>query len=725
MLLPESRLVPLTGGRAAAVPPSPANVADPPRTAVPRAEGFAAFLIRTGAVEAGAVLRALALQRRHGGRIEDALLAGGLVPEAPLYAAMGRYWAVPVVDLRVVPPDPRLIGVIGAAECLREGMMPWRRVGDRTVVVTAHPAECLRRMPALSAAFGQVTMALAPPRAIAAAITAAAGPQLARAAETRVPVALSCRGGRPGAAALVLAAGLLALGLALWLAPGLAFGLLVGWTLATMLLVSLLKLAALVAGWRTPLQAAPPLADEDLPVVSVIVALYREADIAPRLIRRLESLDYPRDRLDVVLAVEERDSATRGALARAVLPGWMRVAVVPDGPLRTKPRALNLALDLCRGAIIGIYDAEDAPDPGQLRRVAARFALAGPRVACLQGVLDFYNPRSNAMARLFTLEYGGWFRVVLPGLARLGLPVPLGGTTLFLRRGVLETLGGWDAHNVTEDADLGIRLARHGHVTELVDTVTHEEACCRPWPWVRQRSRWIKGYMLTWAVHMRRPRQLWRDLGPRGFAAFQVLFLATLTQFLLAPLLWSFWLVPMGVALPDAAGLWQFVAVLFLLCEAVNLAVVLRGRQRSGQPVAVWWAPLMHLYFPLATLAAFKALWEVGTRPYFWDKTAHGLYDIAAGCDAGARAEAAAAASQQVALPAGVRRKSAAPRRGDPADPAGSIGREATLTAFSHLPQVAPPGQGGTGPGGTAPAFLAAAAQRVRSSPASTRSRVS
>jgi cellulose synthase/poly-beta-1,6-N-acetylglucosamine synthase-like glycosyltransferase len=634
---------------------------------------------------------------------------------------------VPVVDLRVVPPDPRLIDEIGAVGCLRDGVMPWRRVGDRTVVVTAHPAECLQRMPVLSAAFGQVTMALAPPRAIAAAVTAAAGPQLARAAETRVPPAQSCRGGRPGAAALVLAAGLLALGLALWLAPGLAFGLLVGWTLATMLLVSLLKLAALVAGWRTPPQAAPPLAEEDLPVVSVIVALHREADIAPRLVRRLERLDYPRDRLDVVLAVEEKDGATRRALAQAVLPGWMRVAVVPDGPLRTKPRALNLALDLCRGSIIGVYDAEDAPEPGQLRRVAARFAVAGPRVACLQGVLDFYNPRSNAMARLFTLEYGGWFRVVLPGLARLGLPVPLGGTTLFLRRGVLETLGGWDAHNVTEDADLGIRLARHGHVTELVDTVTHEEACCRPWPWVRQRSRWIKGYMLTWAVHMRRPRQLWRDLGPRGFAAFQVLFLATLTQFLLAPVLWSFWLVPMGVALPGAAGLWRIVVALFLLCEAVNLAVALRGRQRSGQPVAVWWAPLMHLYFPLATLAAFKALWEVGTRPYFWDKTAHGLFDTAAASEAEARAQAAAAGSGPVAMPAGDRRGPAAPRRESPVELAGSTGCEAALTAFSHLPLVAPPGQGGQGPGsaGVAPAFLAAAAQRVRSSPASTRSRVS
>ena len=265
--------------------------------------------------------------------------------------------------------------------------------------------------------------------------------------------------------------------------------------------------------------------------------------------------DYPADLLDVILVVEADDQITRDALARSELPLWMRVITVPNGSVKTKPRALNHALDYARGAIVGIYDAEDAPDPDQLQKVVAQFQRSGPEVACLQGVLDYYNPHTNWLSRCFTIEYAGWFRLILPGIARMGLVVPLGGTTLFFRRSVLEELGAWDAHNVTEDADLGLRLARHGYRTDLVATTTHEEANCRTVPWIKQRSRWIKGYMMTWAVHMRRPGLLWRQLGPWRFVGVQVLFLGTIAQFLLAPVLWSLALVPLGVAHPALAVL--------------------------------------------------------------------------------------------------------------------------------------------------------------------------
>lgn len=675
MIVPDSRPVHVAAapgpGPSAAVLPVAANLPGAP-AGVPRGDrGFAAALLASGDVAPDMLLRALALRRRHGGRIEDILLSRGIMTADALYAAMARYWGAPVVDPLRDAPDPRLVGRLGAAACLRDGLVPWRRVGPRTIVATAHPADFARAMPVLSARFGQVAMALAPARAIEDAVLAAHGPRLARQAEARVPAGQSCRGWDRGPAAAILLAGLLALALGLWIAPPAVLGLLVGWTVLTMAAGSGLKLAALMALRRPPV-ATPPDAvlGPPLPVVSVMVALYREAGIAARLVQRLERLDWPRDRLDVVLVVEERDSLTRAALDRAVLPPWMRVAVVPDGPLRTKPRALNFALDLCRGSLIGIYDAEDAPEPDQIRRVVAAFRASGPRVACLQGVLDFYNPRSNWVARLFTLEYGGWFRVILPGLARLGVPVPLGGTTLFLRRDVLESLGGWDAHNVTEDADLGIRLARHGWQTALVDTVTQEEACCRPWPWVRQRSRWIKGYMMTWAVHMRHPARLWRDLGPRGFLGFQVLFLGALTQFLMAPLLWAFWLVPLGVALPGTGAAWPAVAAVLVLTEAVNIAVAVAGLRRSGQALSPLWALAQHVYFPLATLAAYKALRELVVRPFWWDKTSHGHFDIPAGAVPGREAGTGCPAPRGTppAPPAGTGRvspfRAPAPHRG-------------------------------------------------------------
>ena len=203
----------------------------------------------------------------------------------------------------------------------------------------------------------------------------------------------------------------------------------------------------------------------------------------------------------------------------------------------------------------------------------------------------------------------------------------------FFRREVLDRLGAWDAHNVTEDADLGIRLARHGYRTELIDTVTLEEANCRPVHWVKQRSRWIKGYMMTWVVHMRQPVQLWRQLGPRGFLGFQVLFLGTIAQFLLAPLLWSFMLLSFGFDHPLSAALsvtavWA-IAGIFFLSEATNILVGALGLGRTKHGLSRIWVLTLKLYYPLASMAAYKGLLELATRPFYWDKTTHGLFDPA------------------------------------------------------------------------------------------------
>jgi glycosyltransferase XagB len=403
------------------------------------------------------------------------------------------------------------------------------------------------------------------------------------------------------------------------------------WAALTLAATALVKLAALIQTLRAPpAEPANPAVIARLPTVSIMVALYKESDIAARLVRRLSRLDYPRALLDIMLIVEEDDRLTRDAVARADLPGWIRVMVAPRGRVKTKPRALNFGLAQCRGSIVGVYDAEDAPEPDQIRKVVDRFHQRGPQVACLQGRLDYYNPHRNWLSRCFTIEYAAWFRVVLPGMQRLGLALPLGGTTLFFRRDVLEDLGGWDSHNVTEDADLGMRLARHGYQTEVIDTTTHEEANCAALPWVRQRSRWVKGYMMTYLAHMRRPVLLWRQLGPRAFVGFQVLFLGSLTQSLLAPLMWSMLALQMGFGHPVAGVLNQgtimAIVILFAAAEALNVFVGVIGLRRSGHDLSAAWVPTLILYFPLQALAAYKALWEVLTCPFYWDKTAHGAF---------------------------------------------------------------------------------------------------
>ncbi len=585
------------------------------------------FLLTEGVIGIHGFVRGLTLLDASRPNLTANLEAEGLAREDDLVRARADWHDLPAVDPLRELPDARLTDRIGVERCLRLGLLPWRRMAGATVILVDRPEGIARHRPTMEAAYGPVRFALSSRAGIEGAIQRSHGRALRRTAERRTAREDSCRSmGTAGPATLL--AGALALGGAglAWPVPVMA--LLTLLALFAMVASTALKAAALRAALRAPAPDPSPPLIAHLPTVSVIVALYREADIAGRLVRRLGRLDYPRDRIDILLAVEHDDRETRTALRGAGLPSWMRIIVVPPGTLRTKPCALNYALPFCRGSLIGVYDAEDAPDPGQIHAIVQRFHQRGANVACLQGVLDFYNPRRNWLSRCFTMEYAAWFRVILPGLDRLGLPVPLGGTTLFFRRDALVALGGWDAHNVTEDADLGIRLARRGLRTELIETVTTEEANCRTIPWIKQRSRWIKGYMMTWRVHMRDPRRLWRDLGPRGFIAFQVLFLGSLAHAVLAPVLLSFWLVTLGGPHPLALwlGPWTLFGLvgLFLLCEAVNLSIGVVALRRTAHRLSPLWLPTLGLYHPLASLAAWKALWELAHRPFYWDKTRHG-----------------------------------------------------------------------------------------------------
>lgn len=607
---------------------------------------LAQLLLRAGLIGSERLLRALALRQRLGGGLDGVLRSHAMIDETVLLEVMARRSGTSCIDPARHPPDPRLVDALGVERCLRLRCLPWRRAGDVCVVATPHAEAFADHRPELERHLGPVVMALVGADALDTAVAQVRGAAMRRRAESCVPEAESCRDWSVRGASRALGIGLGLVVLAAWLAP---LAVLWGLTaLATFSLVAagVLKLgAALAVHGRANATAAAPISTPPQPpgdvgtvasapdvpsVISILVPMLHETDTLPRLIGRLSRLSYPRTHLDVLLVVEETDTATRAALAALALPGWMRVIVVPDAPLRTKPRALNYALNFARGTIIGVYDAEDAPEPDQLQRVAARLAAAGPDLACVQGMLDYFNPETNWLSRCFTIEYATWFRLLLPGKERLGLVLPLGGTTLFFRRAALERLGGWDAHNVTEDADLGIRLARHGYRTEVIGTTTFEEANCHALPWVRQRSRWLKGYAVTWMVHMRDPRALWRQLGPRRFLGLQVQFLGTLVQVLLAPVLLSFWALflglghPLAMTAPDRVFL--TLAGLFVTSLAIDLACAWLALASPHHRGLRRWIVTMPLYFPLATLAGYKALWELVVAPHYWDKTAHGAY---------------------------------------------------------------------------------------------------
>ena len=386
-------------------------------------------------------------------------------------------------------------------------------------------------------------------------------------------------------------------------------------------------LLALLAGTRRP-SAPAPILHASLPSYTILVPLYREAAVLPDLVRGLGALDYPRALLDIKLVVEADDFETVAA-ARAMLGRDVpfEIVEVPPGGPRTKPKAANYALAFARGEYLVVYDAEDRPERDQLQKAVATFRASSRRTACLQARLNFYNAGHNWLTRMFALDYALWFDTLLPGLDRIGVPMPLGGTSNHFRTAVLHDIGGWDAFNVTEDADIGIRLAQMGYRVSMLDSTTFEEAPVRVGAWLKQRSRWLKGYMQTWLVHMRDPVALMRHTGLRGFLAFQ-LFIGGGVVFALAnPPLWFAFVAALvlhwssgatgpGALIPGAGLLANNVLLTYL--------AVLAPRRRGWDELAPYGLTVI-AYWGLASAAGYRGLWQLVTRPFFWEKTQHGV----------------------------------------------------------------------------------------------------
>lgn len=532
--------------------------------------------------------------------------------------------------------DARALDRIGIEFALSHQVLPLHRGGAITPIAAPSAAHFTKAQVQLAKWLGDTAFCPADAGNIKTAIATLRDQTLAQRATLRTPKRESCRGWSTRRLCFLVArlTSFLCMGMLFW--PSLLSSALLVWVTLTLLLMTSLRVAAAVvefrhaavSRWRWTSSRNTVTLEARLPSITLLVPLYDEAAVSTKLIPRIQRLDYPSDKLETLLVLEGSDRRTATALSNTALPKGCRIVSVPDGTIRTKPRAMNYALDFARGDIIGIYDAEDAPAPDQLRKIAQAFATSGPETACVQGVLDFYNARQNWLTRCFTIDYAAWFRLILPGLVRLGLVIPLGGTTVFFRRTALESLGRWDAHNVTEDADIGIRLARRGYRVKFAHSVTREEATASIPAWLRQRSRWIKGYAVTWAVHTRDPRRLWGELGALRFIALQILLLGTLSQFLLAPLLWSFWLVLLGANHPFLNQLeWQAIValgVVFLLSEILNLAVAAIAVATPNHRWLLKWVPTLPFYYPLAAIASWKAFAELFFKPFFWDKTAHG-----------------------------------------------------------------------------------------------------
>jgi cellulose synthase/poly-beta-1,6-N-acetylglucosamine synthase-like glycosyltransferase len=371
--------------------------------------------------------------------------------------------------------------------------------------------------------------------------------------------------------------------------------------------------------------------DTDLPSYSVLVPAFHEPEVCERLVANLRRLEYPADRLEIFLLLEEDDTDTIEAASAAVAEASdIRIVLIPNREPRTKPKALNYGLTLSRGALVTIFDAEDRPDPLQLRKAAIAFSAAPPEVVCLQAQLAFFNPTQNLITKWFAIEYAMWFSQLLPGLAQLDAPIPLGGTSNHFRRDVLLDLMAWDPFNVTEDADLGVRMRRAGYRSAVIDSVTEEEANSDFINWIKQRSRWYKGYAQTLLVHLREPLALLRELGVKEFLLLLLFVGGTPLLSLLNPIFWTLtalWWIGHPVAIRDLfptaiyfAGLTCWIAGNFIFAYMCMLSV--REPAKAKLRVA---AVLMPVYWVMMSLAALKAAIQLLSAPSYWEKTTHGL----------------------------------------------------------------------------------------------------
>jgi glycosyltransferase XagB len=376
--------------------------------------------------------------------------------------------------------------------------------------------------------------------------------------------------------------------------------------------------------------AARLLREEELPNYTILVPMFREPEVLPILAHALRQLDYPLAKLDIKIVLEEGDHETIEATKALGLEGVFEIIRVPPSKPQTKPKACNYALKFARGDLLVIYDAEDKPEPDQLRKVVAAFRAASEKTACIQCRLNYYNSSENWLTRMFTLDYALWFDLMLPGLERLNLPIPLGGTSNHFKIDVLRELHAWDPFNVTEDADLGIRMTQKGYRVGIIDSTTYEEANCSTPNWIRQRSRWIKGYMQTFLVHSRRPVSFVRQNGLLPALGFVFFIGGTMLSGLLNPLFWGIfliWLITETSGFASAFPPVLLCLALFnlLLGNGLFIYLTMIAPFRRGWLELTPYGLTVFWYWTLTSIAAFKGLWQLIVNPFYWEKTQHGI----------------------------------------------------------------------------------------------------
>lgn len=597
------------------------------------------LLVEKGLLSEANLQNALALQRRWGTRLGDILLAKGWVRAFDFYATLAEHFGRPFVNLQEAPPDPSLWRKEDITAYTELLVLPWRREGDGPLkVAIANPSPAALEF-VRSRFSNQVDYVITSKFDIIWQVQKLSSSYLSDYAVNELfnhdPVHSARR---------------------VFTTPQLLF--FYGFACSTILALALWPIETLVAfnllisvflllnfGMRVMLtwvgsnrridvkvsrDEVVQLTDAELPTYTVLVPMYNEPEVLPSLTEAIRKLDYPLSKLDIKLVLEADDEVTITKAKELGLEGIFEIIRVPPSLPKTKPKACNYALAFARGELVCIYDAEDRPEPDQLKRAVIAFRKAPLNTAVIQARLNYFNANQNWLTRMFTLEYSLWFDFYLPALDALNIPLPLGGTSNHFKMHILRSVQAWDPYNVTEDADLGVRFTQLGYHVSVVNSTTYEEANSRLGNWVRQRSRWIKGYMQTWLVHMRHPLRLYRSLGHVGFWGFQFFIGGAVLSALIAPVLFGMFIFWLSIQSPALEVIFPPIVLYISLFNLLigngfliylSMLSVFKRHLYSLIPFALT-APV---YWLLMSVAAYKALWQLIHKPFFWEKTIHGL----------------------------------------------------------------------------------------------------
>jgi cellulose synthase/poly-beta-1,6-N-acetylglucosamine synthase-like glycosyltransferase len=606
--------------------------------AVLKGKPIGEILVMLGRITRAQLDEALKLSKQWGTSVGKVLLSQGYIRSYQFYQALAKQLGKRFVDLTKTPPQEWLLRTEDMAEYQRLMVLPWREEDGKVWLVTCRQGADLDEFGARR--YGdQFEVAITSQFDLLWTVQKSFGGEMTRVAlsslaDTTPKYSAKVVFTRRQILALFLLFSVTLVGLFYRSTPTLiainAFVAL--FYLATFGLRTLLSWhgSSHAAEFKIPLADVRALKDAELPAYTVLVPMYKEPEVLPILAAALRKLNYPRAKLDIKLLLEEGDSATIEAAKKLQLESIFEIVRIPPSQPQTKPKACNYGLHFAQGELVTIFDAEDKPEPDQLKKVVLAFRKAPPNVACIQARLNYYNREENWLTRMFTLEYSTWFDLLLPGLEALKIPIPLGGTSNHFRTEVLRDLLAWDPYNMTEDADLGVRMTQRGLTCQVVNATTYEEANTRIGNWIRQRSRWIKGYMQTYLVHMRHPVQLYRSLGPIGFWGFQFFIGGTVACVLLNPVLW---LLFAGWATGVLTGLdvyfppWVVSFSLFnlLVGNAAMIYFFMMGAYKRGYYRLLFYAFTAPAYWALMSIAAYKGFWQLIHKPFYWEKTQHGI----------------------------------------------------------------------------------------------------